>query len=247
MTPQSPAANRRIPTVLRMLLTATSVAIIIITVAACSGETSPNQHETRDIDDRPARTIEALDRKIAELEAKASDARRANVDEPMAVPTKTPRTITAEQRNTDTKKSTPAPAPTQLMIPTPAGPGICGRTPEIQQAILSTLRISSCRLVTNEELFRITVFYNLPAQGVSLNFTELKEGDLAGLVNLKFIYIKGEEDPNREGVLESLRTFSTKYVRKQPRKPSTGRKLCGGTRRPEAGYTRKTGAVEQGR
>ena len=79
---------------------------------------------------------------------------------------------------------TPIPTPTTVVIPTPSGPGICGRSPAVQQAILNSLRISSCRTVTNDELFRITELTG--------DLGQLKAGDLSGLVNLKQLTVSGD-------------------------------------------------------
>ena len=69
-------------------------------------------------------------------------------------------------------------------------PGICGRTPIVQEVILQTLRASSCRFVTNEELYRITEFRNL--SGEYEGWGQFKAGDLDGLVNLKEMGIAGD-------------------------------------------------------
>lgn len=54
---------------------------------------------------------------------------------------------------------------------------ICDRSPAVQQAILDTLRLSSCRAATDAELFRIE---RLDVDSVR----SIKEGDFRGLVNL---------------------------------------------------------------
>ena len=84
-------------------------------------------------------------------------------------------------------------SPTFPPIPTPSGPGICGRSPYIQQLILYTLRTSSCRIVANEELFRITRLVSAESdnRGVSLHPELLNPGDFVGLVNLEEVSIRG--------------------------------------------------------
>ena len=68
-----------------------------------------------------------------------------------------------------------------------SGNGICNRTPEIQQAILMTLRLSSCRFVTDEELYRITDWRSLSGSSANdINWvTPPQPGDFDGLVNLR--------------------------------------------------------------
>ena len=93
--------------------------------------------------------------------------------------------------------ATPVQPPSQGNVsatPT-SGNGICNRTPEIQQAILMTLRLSSCRFVTDQELYRITYWRSL--SGSSANdidwVTPPQPGDFDGLVNLRRqINVKGE-------------------------------------------------------
>ena len=91
--------------------------------------------------------------------------------------------------STPTPGVTPAPTspsvptPTAVVIPTPTRPGICGRTPEVQQAIIETLRIASCRLITEHELYRIR---DLPEIGAP----ELRSGDFTGLVNLNSLSVQ---------------------------------------------------------
>ena len=75
------------------------------------------------------------------------------------------------------------PTPTAVVIPTPTRPGICGRTPEVQQAIIETLRIASCRLITEHELYRIR---DLP----EISAPELRSGDFTGLVNLNSLSVQ---------------------------------------------------------
>lgn len=54
---------------------------------------------------------------------------------------------------------------------------ICDRSPAVQQAILDTLRLSSCRAATDAELFRIERLH-------VASLRSIKEGDFKGLVNL---------------------------------------------------------------
>jgi len=91
-------------------------------------------------------------------------------------PTSTPWIVTTTPRPTARPTATPAPE-ARFIPPTPSGPGICGRTPEVQQALIETLKIASCRLITEHELYRIR---DLP----DIRAPELKAGDFAGLVNL---------------------------------------------------------------
>ena len=77
-------------------------------------------------------------------------------------------------------------------LATPSGQGICSRSPAVQEAILWTLRTSACRLVTTEELYRITQFYNLRGNVREAKFETLQPGGLNGLVNLEHLTITGD-------------------------------------------------------
>ena len=63
------------------------------------------------------------------------------------------------------------------MIPTPSGPGICGRSPEVQRVILKDLKINLCEIVSEGELFRIT--------DLEVGMESAKAGDFQGLVNVR--------------------------------------------------------------
>ena len=97
-------------------------------------------------------------------------------------PTSTPWIVTPTPRPTVRPTATPAPE-AGFIPPTPSGPGICGRTPEVQQALIETLKIASCRLITEHELYRIR---DLP----DIRAPELKAGDFAGLVNLESLSVE---------------------------------------------------------
>lgn len=71
--------------------------------------------------------------------------------------------------------ATPEPTPTPYPTLTPPSVGICYRTPAVQDWILSRLQIRHCQTVNSAELYRITE---------PVGFTQLKAGDLAGMVNV---------------------------------------------------------------
>ena len=84
--------------------------------------------------------------------------------------------------------------------------GICSRTPEVQEAILVTLRLSSCRFVTDDELYRIREWRSL--SGSSRNdidwITPPQPGDFSGLVNLQFLTGVGGDFTLLEGTFQGL-------------------------------------------
>ena len=175
MIPNWPSTTQRTRTLLQTLLAAATAAIIIA-VAACSEQQPQPTARPQTTDERPMQTIDAMAQEIAALQTKA--AVPAETDEPDE-PENTAQLEPSEAPETP-ETATP-PTSTPMVIPTPSGPGICGRSPEIQLAIINTLEISLCQAITAPELFRITQ--------LSVAMETAKAGDFNDLVNLKKLYI----------------------------------------------------------
>ena len=78
--------------------------------------------------------------------------------------------------------------PTPTLTPTPtAERGICQRSPAIQNALINRLRIPSCRLITEGELFRIAA--------MDVRAKELWAGDLDGLYNMEELVLELNSPP----------------------------------------------------
>ena len=109
-------------------------------------------------------------------------------------PVQTPATSTPEPTTPKTKPDSPPES-------TSAGIGICGRSPEVQNAILHTLGVSTCQLVERDELHGIARLGNSNIDvGRGLHL-----GDFAGLVNVKSLNLEAREDFKiRAGSLEGL-------------------------------------------
>ena len=105
-------------------------------------------------------------------------------------PTSTPWIVTPTPRPKVLPTATP-PLEARFIPPTPPGPGVCGRTPEVQKTLIETLQIASCRLITEQELYRIRELPGIRAPG-------LKAGDFAGLVNLESLSVTLR--PSEDGV-----------------------------------------------
>ena len=99
---------------------------------------------------------------------------------PTATPTPTP-TPTLTPSPTPTLTPTLTPSPTLTPTPSPER-GICQRSPAIQNALINRLRIPSCRLITEGELFRITA--------MDMRAKELWAGDLDGLYNMEHLVLE---------------------------------------------------------
>lgn len=128
-------------------------------------------------------TIEAMASQMAALQTQAAEPR----DTPtpgLQKPTGKPATAIAP---TTAEATPPPPLPTQVVIPTPAGPGICGRSPEIQTEILEQLKAPLCQAITTQELFRVTHLSS------NLTMRNVKAGDFKGLVNLHHLTMAAKD------------------------------------------------------
>ena len=180
-------------------LTALTVALALLVSAACSGnEMNPTPPTDRG-DQTLVEEINRLKSETASLRQEVEELRSAESQETtqrtvpsVTQPARTPETTAARQQTTT------EPAPTRVTIPAPDGPGICGRSPEIQKAILERLDINLCQVVNAAEMFRIT---GLP----ELRMDTVRTGDFAGLVNVKGLAVdlKNLETQSLTG-LESL-------------------------------------------
>ena len=161
-----------------------TVLTLALTIACGSDEPTPQQESLRGTDQDAAATITALDAQIAELQ-KTNEEREMNEKARMAqtlqAPTPTPFMF-------PTSAPTPIPAPT----PTPGPPGICDRSPQIQEILLKTLDNTLCQEITHHELFRITA---LPA----ITMPRAQPGDFHGLTNLTQLRLTlSDQDLNRQ-------------------------------------------------
>lgn len=161
-------------------------AVLALALSAACARAEPSEQEIQ-------ATIKALDERIAMLEAIKAEHDAGN--EARARPTPagglsrllpSTRTPTEAPAPTAAPTATTVPTATPFALPTPSGPGICGRSPEVQQAILMTLKSTSCRYVTTDELYRVTRLPNLASP--------LEAGDLYGLVNLEELTIISTDD-----------------------------------------------------
>ena len=205
MTAYRTAKSNRTHSITHILLAAIAAALIA-TITACSREEPPSTSRPQRVDPSPMQTIEAMASQMAALQTQAAEpGDTAADDEPrptensataVAPATETPEPIRAEPTESPTPAATEKPTPAILAIPTPTGEGICGRSPTVQEAILLTLRTSSCRYVTTDELYRIQCFRNLKGNCTTPKWSWSeegpKQGDFAGLVNLQKLTIAGD-------------------------------------------------------
>ena len=160
----------------KMLLLITAMLILALAVACSENELQPTTEPDKN-EQGPSQTIEAMTQELAVL--------RTETAEPQStpdVPRPTVKIQPTSARNTPTSQpavtSQPTTPPTEIVIAPPTGPGICGRSPEIQKEILDNLDVNLCQVIAIPELFRIT----------ELNDPKVlapKPGDFQGLTNLE--------------------------------------------------------------
>ena len=116
---------------------------------------------------------------------------------PLAEPGKTKDgTKTRESR---TPKAGTGPTPVTI-----TGPGICGRTPEIQEKLIEMLQIRSCQVINAAELYRVREF--------SASAQSFKVGDFDDLPNLLKLSIHiGQEKANTldPGIFQDLHSLNS--------------------------------------
>ena len=154
------------------------ITLILMLTLACSGgddptpapETDRSQQELLD-------TIDQMNNEVRDLREEVEGLQRVGE-------TEQPRNQATEMPATQT---TDTPQPGSPTLPPPPEvsntENICDRSPGAQQALLSNLKISSCKAVTTEEIYRITGNIK-PAFS-----TSPRAGDFLGLVNVTHLEI----------------------------------------------------------
>ena len=200
----------------RILVTSAMLGCIVIAVGAAIAlllQNEANRASLTKLDQK----LDALTQKTDRLQ---QDLSSLATDTPALTPSKSSSQATEQPAATPRPALTRAPTGTPRPIasavatpvppPTPAGPGICGRSPTIQNRLLSMLKIPSCQAITEPELFRIT-------ERMTIGFeTPPQPGDFTGLVNLQGLSIEvmgGETLP--AGTFHGLDNLKTLTVSMQ--------------------------------
>ena len=175
-----------------IIMLAALVAAAMMISIGCSNEEPPPVERTpaeRQDTERDDLIEEELDRMREEIISLREEARRTEEKDMAILPSKKAATRTPATR-TPRPTSTAAPAPTVAPPPRVSKTdNICMRSPRVQQALINAVKISSCRIITTEELYRIS---QVELQ-VSYS-TNPKPGDFAGLVNLRTLRVSIRED-----------------------------------------------------
>ena len=162
-----------------LLMVLICASALLLALMACAGETG---------DSPPQTTVPIQDENVImeRLEglAKENAALRAELEDLKNQADKEKSDLTPQL----TSLPAATPDPDARAIPsTPTGPGICGRTPEVQQAIIDRLMVPYCQPITNAELYRLRDLGEIRAPS-------LLAGDFDGLVNLYELEISLRQD-----------------------------------------------------
>ena len=189
MTPYQPTAETGVHRTAKLLIVI-ATAISLIAVIACSGDEPPPTDRPDRSQPQVEKTIEAMDAEIAALQTEIAESQGTpRVERPTRSTQPTPRKSSPTPKPTET--------PTPIVIARPTGPGICGRSPEIQGAIIHYLNVNLCQAITTPELFRLT--------NLEVGMVTARAGDFAGLVNVKELNINANDiDPGAFIGLDSL-------------------------------------------
>ena len=189
MNPHRPTPRNRVHRTARLLL-AIATALTLTMVIACSGDEPPPTDRPDRSQPQLEKTIEALDTEIAALQTETVSSQSTPG---VGIPKKDGQPSPAGKTQTPQLTKTPTP----VVIARPTGPGICGRSPEIQTAIIYYLNVSLCQAITTPELFRLT--------NLEVGMVTARAGDFAGLVNVKELNINAKDiDPGAFIGLDSL-------------------------------------------
>lgn len=186
----------------RTIIVALSIATVLtllIAAACASEEAQPNRTEEALVQEvnRLNSETASLRQEVEELQRAESQESAQSVKPPESTPGQPARTPEATAAG-PTAAQEPARQPSTY--PTPAGPGICGRSPEVQGAILSVLNVSYCQLVNEAEMFRIKGEW-------SVQLDEVRPGDFRGLINITSISVRAKDV--RAGAFAGLENLKT--------------------------------------
>ena len=171
-----------------------AAAIILSVAVACSENKLQPTTEPSTTEQGLSQTITAITEELAVLKTETAEP-QSDADTPRPTANIQP----TSTRNTPTPE--PARTPTAIVIARPTGPGICGRSPEIQKEILNRLDANLCQVIAIPELFRITELSDPEVRAP-------KPGDFEGLTNLQRLELTAQDIAADAFIgLENLKTM----------------------------------------
>ena len=152
---------------------------------ACSGDDPTPAPETNQTQQELLERIEQQSNEVRDLREEVKELRRSGeTEQPSDQATELPPTQLNQPKETIQPVRPTLPPPPEVS----STENICDRSPAAQQALLRNLKISSCKAVTTEELYRITGNIQ-PTFG-----TSPRAGDFLGLVNVTHVEIHITEE-----------------------------------------------------
>lgn len=196
MTRYQCTPSKRTRRIVQTLIVAMTAALIVA-ITACSGEQPPPTPRPQRVDPGPMGTIEAMALQMAALQTQAAQPRAtAAGDQPQPQPTEKP--ATAVTPTTPTPDPTATPGLTATLPPPPKhrpSDNICRRSPGIQNALINKLNMSSCQIITIEELFRLNDEFSATLK------ESPRQGDFAGMANVRKLRIRMDISEGEQGVI----------------------------------------------
>ena len=181
-----------------LLATALFAALALASIAGCTGDEEQTPTPSATGQDELSERLDRIEEALARIQA---DMEKGNQTSTPDSQVRTPQAASRAPAPLPTTTASPTtPEPTATAEPTPTftvqGPGICGRSPEVQYAILERLGTSLCQATTVPELFRITGEF-----GVEMD--TVRAGDFVGLVNVQRLEVRagGVEPGGFDGLL----------------------------------------------
>ena len=156
---------------------------ILFTATACTSESTPEPIV------REPEELDQLTKQILDLQAENTVIRAE-----LATMTAVSEEELSQSEEVPIQESNEAPL-TLVTKPDQSIQNICERSPAVQNTILSTLRLSRCSSVNGQELFRI--------EQMEI-YSDLRPGDLDGLVNLKNMKLQTQDNPPPQGIFKDL-------------------------------------------
>ena len=179
--------RQRNPTFFTLFAMVMVATLILASITGCSedGEQTPTAppNGQDELADRLERIEEALAEMQAEMDRETATSGPGPQERTPQPGASTPASSPTAAAPTRTTEPAPAPTPTPPPTFTVQGPGICRRSPEVQEAILERLGTSLCQATTIPELFRITGEFRVEMNTV-------RTGDFQGMVNVERLEVR---------------------------------------------------------
>ena len=178
------------------------LATVLFTTTACAGESGPAPTTETPTASTDTGETAGLASQVQELQDE-----NAAIREELATLT----SVSQEQPQRQQAPTMETPIEPDLK-PNRSIHNICERSPGVQKAILSTLKLNCCSSVDGQELFRI--------EAIVIE-SNLKAGDLDGLVNLKTLNLEFDEELPTD-ILADLVNLETLNLESQREPPPAG-------------------------